>query len=450
MGKKIGVGAAAIVSEGVWEANGERKTVALKQLLLPPQQITSDLLRDFLVEIKLTAALYHEQVVRLIGVSCSPDLDLYIVTELMERGSIRDVLDSKGANLRWDIRLKLLSDAAKGMAYLHSRNVIHRDLKPRNLLVNQRWVCKVADFGASTIQAQTNKTMTVIGTPAYMAPEVLAHTKYSEKADVYSFGVIIVEVYTGEAPYTGPEFADIRNQVQLISRIVNDHLHPDTSSLPPALAALVYDCWEEEPALRPSFAEIIIRLRRLRKLDLHTPFSDSENDDSEREESSEDERAQSEPNIAHDPLFELGPTPILEGDRDFLHLTAPESSLLHPEGDDETAASKRKGKKKRSRAISSVNRDYAPSPLTDSLLSPHNVDAQILTLDTHEESTLEKEASEVSQPSLASSLNVARDKSRKKRRRTMDDNPSTTSERTPLLPSGLGAHSIKAEDYKIN
>jgi serine/threonine protein kinase len=241
--------------------------VALKQLLLSAQQLSAEMLHEFLVEIKLTSALHHPNVVRLIGISCSPDLDLYLVAELMHRGSIRDVLDSKKENLRWDIRLKLLIDAAKGMSYLHSRSVIHRDLKPRNLLVSKNWVCKVADFGASTISA-TTKTMTFIGTPAYMAPEVLAHTRYSEKADVFSFGVILVEVYTGEPPYTGPEFDNIRNQVQLIYQITKKNLRPSTEGLPPALAHLVQDCFNDDPELRPSFSEIIVRLRRLRSLQL--------------------------------------------------------------------------------------------------------------------------------------------------------------------------------------
>jgi serine/threonine protein kinase len=265
--EKIGAGAAAIVSRGYWTVDGTATEVALKQLYLSAQQLSPDMLKDFLVEIKLTSALHHANVVRLIGISCSPELDLYLVAELMHRGSIRDVLDQKKDNLRWDIRLKLLLDAAKGMSYLHSRSVIHRDLKPRNLLVSKNWVCKVADFGASTISA-TSKTMTFIGTPAYMAPEVLAHTKYSEKADVFAFGVILVEVYTGNPPYTGEEFDSIRNQAQLIYQITKKNLRPSTDELPPALAHLIHDCWSEDPELRPSFSEIIVRLRRLRSLQL--------------------------------------------------------------------------------------------------------------------------------------------------------------------------------------
>lgn len=238
--------------------------------MLGIESISSEMLKEFLVEIKLTSAMNHENVVHLIGMSCSPEGEIYLVTELMSHGSIRDVLDKKGRNLRWDVRLKLACDSAKGMAYLHSRSVIHRDLKPKNLLVSSDWMCKVADFGASTIKAATTQTMTVVGTPAYMAPEVLAKSKYSEKADVYSFGVILVELYTGRRPYTGPGFEDVHNQIQLIYRILNEALRPDTSGLPQALLQLVFDCWNEEPDLRPSFSEIIVRLRRLRTLQLNS------------------------------------------------------------------------------------------------------------------------------------------------------------------------------------
>ena len=161
------------------------------------------------------------------------------------------------------------------MAYLHSRNVIHRDLKPQNLLVNNKWECKIADFGISTISSQT-KVMTCVGTPMYMAKEVLLKDKYSEKADVYSFGIMIVELYTGDRPYTVGEYSSL-NQAQLMYQIIQNGAHPDTSDLPPALSQLVYDCWNDDPRLRPSFAEIIVRLRRLRDLKLPKQFSGSIN-----------------------------------------------------------------------------------------------------------------------------------------------------------------------------
>jgi serine/threonine protein kinase len=240
--EKIGVGAASIVRRGLWNSHSGVREVAIKQLV---HEISSQMLKEFLVEIKLTSALHHANVVHLHGISCSPEKELYIITELLHHGSIRDVLDAKGSNLTWDIRAKLLIDAAKGMNYLHSRGVIHRDLKPRNLLVSKDWVCKVADFGASTVLAPVEKTMTFTGTPAYMAPEVLSDSRYSEKADVYAFGVILMEVYTGVVPYSELE-GTIQNQAQLISKIISEQLRPDTSSLPASLANLVFDCWNEE------------------------------------------------------------------------------------------------------------------------------------------------------------------------------------------------------------
>merc|ERR1711934_1247513 len=120
----------------------------------------------------------------------------------MSRGDIRSLLDKKGENFKWGMRLKLLREAAVGMAFLHSKKLIHRDLKPQNLLVSQDWTCKIADFGVSTIKPAVTQVMTCVGTPSYMAPEVLRKGKYSEKADVYSFGVLLLEVYTGQYPYS--------------------------------------------------------------------------------------------------------------------------------------------------------------------------------------------------------------------------------------------------------
>jgi serine/threonine protein kinase len=128
----------------------------------------------------------------------------------MGRGSVRDILD-QNPELSWQMRYQLLTDAAKGMEYLHSKHVIHRDLKSQNLLVDDMGVCKVADFGISTIKPSVTRTMTSIGTPVYMAPEVIARDKYSEKADVYSFGVLVVEVATGLLPYSTGEFAKINS-----------------------------------------------------------------------------------------------------------------------------------------------------------------------------------------------------------------------------------------------
>lgn len=182
----------------------------------------------------------------------------------MHFGSLRDVLD-RSLDLKWSLRLKLAKDAAKGMDYLHKRKIIHRDLKSQNLLVDKTWTCKVADFGISTVKEAKTRTMTCIGTPTYMAPEVLGKAKYSEKADIFSFGILLVEIYTGKVPYTGSSFAHL-NQAQLMFKICTENARPEISNFPEALRELINDCWNMNPKLRPSFAEIVVRLRRLKQI----------------------------------------------------------------------------------------------------------------------------------------------------------------------------------------
>jgi len=262
------VGASGIVYQAEWRPPGEEPVqVAMKELLFSITDLHDQALQEFLIEIKLMSALEHDNIVAFLGVSAVPDDNkLYLITELMHQGNLRDVLDRKGENLPWKLRLKLAKDAAKGMAYLHSRNLIHRDLKPQNLLVNSNWSCKVSDFGISTVSSHTTH-MTCIGTPIYMAPEVLAKDKYSEKADVFSFGVLLVEIYTAMRPYSEAKYAHF-NQAQLMYQIVQNGARPDLSHLPVALQQLVSDCWAEDLRLRPSFPEIVVRLRRLSALKL--------------------------------------------------------------------------------------------------------------------------------------------------------------------------------------
>ena len=211
--------------------------------------------------------LDHANVVNFFGISTPTNITkIYLVTELMHFGSLRDVLD-RNPELPWSTRLKLAKDAAKGMAYLHKRNIIHRDLKSQNLLVDKRWTCKIADFGISTVKEAKTRTMTCIGTPMYMAPEVLAKSKYSEKADVFSFGILLVEIYTGQVPYSSKKYARL-NQAQLMFKICNENARPEIENIPEALRELINDCWNMEAKLRPSFSEIVVRLRRLRNVNL--------------------------------------------------------------------------------------------------------------------------------------------------------------------------------------
>lgn len=155
----------------------------------------------------------HSNIVEFLGIAVHPNSEkIYLITELMEFGSFSDLLETQ-PHLDWKQRISLLMDAAKGVQYLHEQNLIHRDLKPHNLLVNSEMVCKIADFGISTVMPEYTRTMTCVGTPVYMAPEVLSTQKYSAKADVYSFGILLLEIISEIKPYSIGDEAHYSNPV---------------------------------------------------------------------------------------------------------------------------------------------------------------------------------------------------------------------------------------------
>jgi len=164
----------------------------------------------------------------------------------------------KNTNIsKFDLKLitQMLIDAAKGTEYLHQYDptIIHRDLKTQNLLVDEFWRVKVCDFGLSRIKA--SETMSRLGTLHYSAPEVLRGDRYTEKADVYSFGIVMWEMLTFSIPYEGYP------PLKIASDVAYHQLRPEIKeSFPKPLSTLMQECWDENPDNRPDFCEIVERL----------------------------------------------------------------------------------------------------------------------------------------------------------------------------------------------
>jgi serine/threonine protein kinase len=193
--KEIARGSFGVVYQGSFRGT----EVAIKKLI--QQHFSPEQMKDFLDEIDMMKKLHHPNVVLLIGV-CVKEPNLCIVTELLA-GSMWNLLHDKSVRLDWQLQHKLLLDTAKGMNYLHlfKPPIIHRDLKSPNLLVDSHFNVKIADFGLARIKAQLMTGN--LGTCQYMAPEVITSASYSEKADVYSYGVVVWEVLTRQAPWQG-------------------------------------------------------------------------------------------------------------------------------------------------------------------------------------------------------------------------------------------------------
>ncbi|TYJ10109.1 hypothetical protein E1A91_A11G185600v1 [Gossypium mustelinum] len=231
--------------------------VAIK--VLKPEQITREMLREFSQEVYIMRKIRHKNVVQLIG-ACTRSPNLCIVTEFMARGSIYDYLHKQRGVFKLPSLLKVALDVSKGMNYLHQNNIIHRDLKTANLLMDENQVVKVADFGVARVQSQSGVMTAETGTYRWMAPEVIKHKPYDHKADVFSFGISLWEILTGELPY------GLLTPLQAAVAVVQKNLRPTIPKhTHPRLRELLERCWLQDPSQRPNFSEIIDILKQIAK-----------------------------------------------------------------------------------------------------------------------------------------------------------------------------------------
>ncbi|KAJ0402239.1 hypothetical protein P43SY_008231 [Pythium insidiosum] len=182
------------------------KPVAIKRLT-PHLRKKEEMYLSFVNEAKLMASMQHPRIIRFIGIAWDSPLDIHVVTEYMEQGDLRRLLvryrkQNRPTGFSND-KLKIALHIAQGLAYMHAHQpqVLHRDLKSSNVLLTTDLDAKLIDFGVSRERA--DHTMTVgVGTLRWMAPEVMSGGRYGDRADVFSFGVILSELDTHELPYS--------------------------------------------------------------------------------------------------------------------------------------------------------------------------------------------------------------------------------------------------------
>ncbi|KAI8533222.1 hypothetical protein RHMOL_Rhmol11G0280300 [Rhododendron molle] len=253
--------------------------VAIK--VLKPERIDSNLQKEFAQEVFIMRKVRHKNVVQFIG-ACTKPPTFCIVTEFMSGGSVYDYLHKQKGTFKLPSLLRVALDISKGMNYLHQNNIIHRDLKAANLLMDENEVVKVADFGVARVKSQTGVMTAETGTYRWMAPEVIEHKPYDHKADVFSFGIVLWELLTGKLPheYLTPLQAAVGVVQKLTSwkHVRFSHLTTRNNfywlgfqglrpTIPnnthPKLAELLERCWQQEPNLRPDFCEIIDILQQI-------------------------------------------------------------------------------------------------------------------------------------------------------------------------------------------
>mmetsp|Transcript_31720 Transcript_31720/g.69294 ORF Transcript_31720/g.69294 Transcript_31720/m.69294 type:complete len:290 (+) Transcript_31720:18-887(+) len=251
LGPRIASGASGIVFRGTWND----QEVAVKELYgkAGGQTIWNQV--AFERELGILSKLSHPNLVDLLGYVETPETK-WIVMELCEAGDVSQILYNSSEDLSKDYKLSMIWGAAQAINYLHSHTpqIIHRDVKSHNLLVKKNGHVKLCDFGTARLKGDTEWLQMTkrVGTTNWMAPEVQS-SSYTEKADVYSFAMVVFEISSQEVPFDGQEAAEI------LLMVLQGH-RPDLEALPvdtpEDLSDLMILCWHPDAASRPSFSAV--------------------------------------------------------------------------------------------------------------------------------------------------------------------------------------------------
>ncbi|XP_029286447.1 megakaryocyte-associated tyrosine-protein kinase isoform X2 [Cottoperca gobio] len=244
LGKNIGEGEFGAVHEGHYM--GQR--VAVKTIKC---DVTA---QAFLQETTVMTKLQHKNLVRLLGVILHKGL--HIVTELMTKGNLVNFLRTRGRSVVHSVQLlRFALDVCEGMEYLESKKLIHRDLAARNVLVSDDSVAKVSDFGLTKVDSKESDNAKL--PVKWTAPEALKKEKFSTKSDVWSYGVLLWEIFSyGRQPYPKMSLKEVKEKVEGGYRMQA----PD--DCPPGVYSLMRMCWEPEPRRRPAFHKLREKLER--------------------------------------------------------------------------------------------------------------------------------------------------------------------------------------------
>ncbi|KAK1326249.1 Cysteine-rich receptor-like protein kinase 2 [Acorus calamus] len=251
---------------------------------------------DFFNEVNIISSVEHKNLVRLLG--CSLGHESLLVYEYLPNMSLDRFIfdDQKGKELDWEKRFKIIVGAARGLAYLHENpkaKIIHIDIKASNVLLDSKLQAKIADFGLarSFDEDKSHITTTVAGTLGYMAPEYVAHGQLTEKADVYSFGVLLLEIISGKqncrsiTSHCSESLLTLawkHFQSGTIEDLIDSNIYGGHDMKPQILRTvhIAFLCTQEIPSLRPSMSRVLMMLLRITRepilMPTNPPFTDED------------------------------------------------------------------------------------------------------------------------------------------------------------------------------
>ncbi len=241
---------------GLW--NG--KWVAIKKISIKESQIFNikPSLNKFIKEVNIISSLRHPNIILYMGASINQK-DYYMISEYMNQGSLFDYIHVQKGRISEKDQLTIAYHIAIAIKYLHSRKILHCDLKSSNILIDNNWKVKISDFGLSRIKnvLTLNENRGRIGTPHWMAPEIMKGNMYSEASDVFSYGMIIWEIVTCEIPYCGLSQFQILGIVADCKKIVEI-----PKNINPILWKIIKRCLSYDVKERPCLDLIIKKLEK--------------------------------------------------------------------------------------------------------------------------------------------------------------------------------------------
>ncbi|PQQ08630.1 hypothetical protein Pyn_31395 [Prunus yedoensis var. nudiflora] len=284
--RKIGEGGYGVVYKGNLSADHHKKVVAIKKSKVSGP-ITETQSLEFANEMIVLSQIHHKNVVRLLG-CCLETQTPILVYEYISHGTLHDHIhrkDNKYPRLPLDLRLKTAADTAEALSYLHHYTqppIIHRDVKAMNILLDQKYTAKVADFGASKLvpdQDEGKLSTLVQGTLGYLDPEYLMSHILTEKSDVYSFGVVLVELITSQKALSSNKNSEVgRNLANVFVRAMKEGCLDEIldaeiakegegfEKVVETVADLANRCLRLRGEERPSMKEVAVELGGLLKI----------------------------------------------------------------------------------------------------------------------------------------------------------------------------------------
>lgn len=284
----LGRGGYGTVYKGILE---DHRIVAVKKSKL----VDASQIEQFINEVVILSQINHRNVVRLLGCCLETEVPL-LIYEFISNGTLFHHIHDEGhvSSISWEIRLRIATETAGTLAYLHSATstpIIHRDIKSTNILLDDNYTAKVADFGASRLVPldQTQLTTLVQGTLGYLDPEYFLSSQLTEKSDVYSFGVVLVELLTGKKAITFERSPEERNlSMHFISSLKNNNLfeiledrvvEEGSKEQLEEVADLAKRCLRMNGEERPTMKEVAMELERLRGFKQH-PWLEQDHEES--------------------------------------------------------------------------------------------------------------------------------------------------------------------------